>query len=125
VIVCVGEAYFAEVAEDGAGVQVYFTDGIDVAGGAGEFTGAAIDVYGVIDDGEARLRQGHSCGCGLIEGDGIAGFGYPVMLHFEQDVVGGDLRSTDQGAGNGTGQIASCGTKRRRWSVRSERAKVE
>jgi hypothetical protein len=66
----------------------------------GEFTGAAIDVYGVIDDGEARLRQGHSCGCGLIEGDGVAGFSYPVMLHFEQDVVAGDLRSTeiDRGA---------------------------
>jgi hypothetical protein len=123
-IVRVGEADFAEVAEDGAGVQVYFADGIDVASGAGEFTGAAIDVYGVVDDGEARLRQGHSCGGGLIEGDGIAGFGYPVMLHFEQDVVAGNLRSTDQGAGNGTGQIASCGTERRRWSVGSERAKV-
>jgi hypothetical protein len=50
VIVRVGETDFAEVAEDGAGVEVYFTDSIDVAGGGGEFTGAAIDVYGVILD---------------------------------------------------------------------------
>jgi hypothetical protein len=37
VVVEVDEADFAEVAEDGAGVEVDFAEGVDVADGAREF----------------------------------------------------------------------------------------
>lgn len=109
-IVGVGEAHFAEVAENGASVQVDFTD--------------SVDVDGIVHDGESSFREGYRRGCGWIESDGVTGIGDPVMLNFEQDIAARYLRRTDQRSGDGTAQIAGSRSEGCRGSVWRQGAKV-
>src|SRR5437879_3928221 len=77
------EADLAAVTDSSTGLQVGFSDIVQLARGSSEFSGAANDLRGVADEGEPGLREWHGGGYRRLEVDVVAGFGDPVMLDVE------------------------------------------